>query len=148
MFVIIAHCISFLMRLVMALYIVKLKETCNFRFNVLFTIKAINCMSRASLLRGGSTGRFACESRYRTGYLHEAQWMVRPRRSTTVSIANLGGFFYLLDLRPATRPTAHINTIPSIKSAAIVTIKLDSELLAGFKNGYGYQPVRAPRIIV
>ena len=88
------------------------------------------------------------ESRYRTGYLHEAQWMVRPRRSTTVSIANLNGFFYLLDLRPATRPTAHINTTPSTKSAAIVTIKLDSELLAGFKNGYGYQPVWAPRIIV
>ena len=86
------------------------------------------------------------ESRYRTGYLHEAQWMVRPRRSTTVSIANLGKYFYLLDLRPATRPTSHVKTIPSTNSATIVTINPAVVLLAGFKNGYGYQPVWAPRI--
>ena len=86
------------------------------------------------LLRGGSTGRFAYESRYRTGYLHEAQWMVRPRRSTTVSIANPLRYFYLLVLRPAILPTAQVNTMPRSNTPIIVPTKLATEVYPAFKK--------------
>ena len=36
------------------------------------------------LLRGGSTGRFAYESRYRTGYSHEARRVVKPRHHSRI----------------------------------------------------------------